>query len=70
MYVVPCSPLENSSLLSRNVALVNGPRFSSSDLGSLDLVIFYCRTFPWGAGTQDRRWAATSETHQVTPLRD
>lgn len=47
----PNSPLTTGELahwLSSDAALVSGPWFGNSDLGTLDLVMFYCQTFPWG----------------------
>lgn len=45
----PNSPLttgELAHLLSSDAALVSRLCFSDSDLGTLDLVMFYCQTFP------------------------
>jgi hypothetical protein len=64
-----CNPVSHrriSSLLCTDVALVNGPCFSSSDQGSLDLVIFYCQTFPWGLEHRTGRWTTTSQTYQTS----
>lgn len=50
---------ELAHLLSDDAARVSRPCFSNSDLGTLDLVTFYCQTFPWGLEHRMGRWTLT-----------
>lgn len=54
---------ELAHFLSSDAALVSRPCFSNSGLVTLDLVMFYCQTFPWGLEHRTRRWTLMSQTH-------